>query len=312
MAITGTLRLAASKSSRPMLRPARRAIASTWITALVEQPIAIATLMVLWKAALGQDLVRRQVFPHHVDDAAAGGRRTCGCDWRRRRGSTRCRAGTCPSRRRAPSWSRRCPWSCTRRRSGRCRFRISPQSLSEILPARRSSQYFQASEPEPSVLAVPVAAQHRTGRHEDRRHAGADRAQDQAGRGLVAAAHQHDAVDRLRADQFLGLHGEEVAIEHRRRLDRALRQRDRRQFDGKAAGHQHAALHVLDAGLEVGMALGEVGPGIDDADDRLAFELVDRRSRSASCGCDGRTSADRRARTSGRCASCRRSSSGSS
>jgi hypothetical protein len=27
----------------------------------------------------------------------------------------------------------------------------SVQSLSEMLPARRSSQYFQASEPEPSV-----------------------------------------------------------------------------------------------------------------------------------------------------------------
>ena len=29
---------------------------------------------------------------------------------------------------------------------------MSSQSASEIFPARRSSQYFQASEPEPSVL----------------------------------------------------------------------------------------------------------------------------------------------------------------
>src|SRR5262245_46466139 len=51
LAITGTLRLAASKSSRPIEWPARRAIASRWITALVEQPIAMATTMALRKAA---------------------------------------------------------------------------------------------------------------------------------------------------------------------------------------------------------------------------------------------------------------------
>src|SRR4051812_49916899 len=41
--MTGTLRLAISKSSRPMSRPARRACAIRWMIALVEQPIAIAT-----------------------------------------------------------------------------------------------------------------------------------------------------------------------------------------------------------------------------------------------------------------------------
>ena len=37
----------------------------------------------------------------------------------------------------------------------------SRQSSSVIVPARSSAQYFQRSVPEPSVLAVPVAAQHR-------------------------------------------------------------------------------------------------------------------------------------------------------
>ena len=51
---------------------------------------------------------------------------------------------------------------------------ISLQSCSPMLPARFSSQYFQTSEPEPSVLAAPVAAQHRPGRHVDRRQVHAE------------------------------------------------------------------------------------------------------------------------------------------
>ncbi len=43
--MTGTLRLAVSKSSSPMSWPARRACAIRWMIALVEQPIAIATVM---------------------------------------------------------------------------------------------------------------------------------------------------------------------------------------------------------------------------------------------------------------------------
>jgi hypothetical protein len=38
---------------------------------------------------------------------------------------------------------------------------ISCQSLCVMLPARSSAQYFQVSEPEPSVFLAPVAAQHR-------------------------------------------------------------------------------------------------------------------------------------------------------
>ncbi len=45
LAITGTLRLARSKSSSPMSAPARRAIAIKWMIALVEQPMAIATVI---------------------------------------------------------------------------------------------------------------------------------------------------------------------------------------------------------------------------------------------------------------------------
>ena len=119
--------------------------------------------------------------------------------------------------------------------------------------------------------ALPVAAQHRPRGDVDRGDAGAGRAEQQARRRLVATAHQHDAVERMRADQLLGLHREEIAVEHGRRLDHDLRQRDRRQFEGKAARLQHAALDVLDAGLEMGVALVDVGPGVDDPDHRPAL-----------------------------------------
>src|SRR5688572_18590942 len=51
LAITGILRLAASKSLSVTAWPARRAMARMCTTALVEHPIAIATLIALWKAA---------------------------------------------------------------------------------------------------------------------------------------------------------------------------------------------------------------------------------------------------------------------
>ena len=127
-------------------------------------------------------------------------------------------------------------------------------SSSVMLPARRSSQYFQASEPEPSTLPGIVAAQHRAGGQEDHRHAGGERAHDQPRRGLVAAAHQHHAVERVRADHLLGLHRQHVAVEHRGRLGEAFVHRQRRQLDREAARLQHAALDVLHA-------LGEVRRG---------------------------------------------------
>ena len=151
---------------------------------------------------------------------------------------------------------------------------ISSQSSSLMLPARFSSQYFQASEPEPSCLAAPIAAQHRPGRHIDRRHTHADRAHEQAGRGLVAAAHQHRTVDRMRAQQFLGLHREEVAVEHGRGLHERFGQRHRRQFDREAARLQDAALHVLGTLAQMAVAGVDVAPGIDDADHRLAGPVL--------------------------------------
>ena len=147
---------------------------------------------------------------------------------------------------------------------------ISFHSSSPMRPARFSSQYFQASEPGAQDVAAPIAAQHRPGRHIDRRDAHADRAHDEAGRRLVAAAHQNRAVDRMAAQQLFAFHGEEIAVEHGRRFDEGLGKRHRRQLDRKSAGLIDAALHVLGAGAQMAMAGVDLAPGIDDADHRLA------------------------------------------
>jgi hypothetical protein len=122
-------------------------------------------------------------------------------------------------------------------------------------------------------LAAPVAAQHRAGRHVDRRDAHADGAHDQGGGGLVTAAEQHRAVDRMAAQQLLGLHRQEVAIEHRARLHEGLVERYRRHFEGEAPGLQHATPHVLGPRAQMGVAGVDLAPGIDDADHRLAVPV---------------------------------------
>ena len=121
--------------------------------------------------------------------------------------------------------------------------------------------------------AAPVAAQHRAARHEDRRQVHADRAHQQRGRRLVAAAHQHAAVGRIRAQQLLRLHREQIAIEHRRRLLERLGQRDRRHLDREAARLPDAALHFLGALPEMRVTRIDVAPRVDDRDDRLALVI---------------------------------------
>ena len=125
-------------------------------------------------------------------------------------------------------------------------------------------------------LAAIVAAQHRPGRQIDAGQAGAEGTHQEARRGLVAAAHQHRAVDRMAAQQLLGLHCEQVAIEHGGRPDEGFGERDRRQLDRQAAGLQHAALDVVDALPEVAVTRVDVGPGVDDRDHRLADPVVGR------------------------------------
>jgi hypothetical protein len=125
-------------------------------------------------------------------------------------------------------------------------------------------------------LAVPVASQHRSGRQVDGRNVHAGGAQKQARGGLVTPPHQHCAVNGVRAQQFLRLHRQHVAIHHGGRLDEALGDRQCGEFDREAACHQDAALHVVDALLEVHMAGLQVRPSVNDGDNRFTLPLLRR------------------------------------
>ena len=220
-----------------------------------------------------EDFIRRQVFPHHVDDAAAGGgahARMIGVGRRDRGGAGQRepeRFGDRHHRRRGAHHH------AGAERAGDAAFDLAPFFLADIAGALLVPVF-------PDVgagaerAAVPIAAQHRPGRHVDRRQPHRDRAHDQARRGLVAAAHQHGAVDRMAAQQFLAFHGEEVAVQHGRRFDERLGQRHRRQLDGKAAGLPDAALHVFGAGAQMAVAGIDLAPGVEDADHRLAGPIL--------------------------------------
>ena len=165
---------ARASSSKCVERRARRRRAapsrSGGRSALVEPPSASTVVTALSKRARGRGCRDGlQVLPHHVDDAPAGERRHLRVARVGARGSRRRRAASGRAPRRRWSSSRRCPSSCSGRASARCRPRSPASRRSVMLPARSSAQYFQMSVPRPSVLAAPVAAQHRPGRHEDRR-----------------------------------------------------------------------------------------------------------------------------------------------
>ena len=148
--MSGVVRPSASRSSSVRSTPARRAMAMRCTTALVEQPVAIATIAALRTAA--GVTTRSGVSSSHTMSTM---RRPQGADMRwwpesgagieEAPGSVSPIASTMavmveavpmvmqvPTERAMPPWTPR-------------------HSSSVMLPARRSSQHFQASEPEPST-----------------------------------------------------------------------------------------------------------------------------------------------------------------
>ncbi len=153
---------------------------------------------------------------------------------------------------------------------------ISSHCLSVMLPARFSAQYFHTSEPLPNgwsrqlPLSIGPAGMKMVGQvHADRTH-------EHRGRRLVAAAHEHRPIGRIRAQQLLGLQRQQIAIEHRRRLLEYLGECDGRHLQRKSPRLQHAALDLFSALAEMLVARVDVAPGVDDRDDRLA-EIVGAR-----------------------------------
>jgi hypothetical protein len=252
LAITGVRAAGASKSSSVTGTPARRAIAIRWMMALVEQPIAIARRR-RSRSARGQQPGGRQVLPHHLDDARRPQAAPCAGGRRRRRDRAGRRAASGPSPRRCPviveavpivmqvPWLRAMPASTPAIGLGRC---VAGAALVPVLPGvRAGAQHLAAS------------CRAASGRRAGRRRAGPSDSAPITGRAW--SCRSRPSAPRRRpggAQQLLGLHRQEVAVEHGRRLDESLAERDRRQLDREAAGLQHAALDVLDALLEVRVA----------------------------------------------------------
>ena len=216
-----------------------------------------------------QDLFRRLILPHHVDGAAAGGgahARMIGVRRRDRRGAGQREPERFGDRHHG---RRGAHHHAGAERARNAAFDLVPLVVADA-PGALLVPVFPGVRAGTEGVAAPIAAQHRTGRHIDRRNAHRNRAHDQARRGLVAAAHQNRAVDRMAAQQFLAFHGEKIAIEHGRRLDERFGERHRRQLDRKPAGLIDAAFDVLGAVAQMPVAGVDLAPGIDDADHRLA------------------------------------------
>ena len=217
----------------------------------------------------GENLIGREIVPNHVHDAPAGDAahaRMIGIRRRDRRGAGQRHAERFGNRHHGRG---RAHDHAGAERAGDAAFDLIPFLIVDIAGAFLGP-VFPDVRAGAEIFALPVAAQHRAGGNINCRNAHADRAHQQAGRGLVAATHQHRAVDRLAAQQLLGLHRQHVAIEHRRRLHEGFGQRHRRQLKRKAAGLQHAAFDAFGARAQMRVARVDIAPGIDDADDRLA------------------------------------------
>ena len=122
----------------------------------------------------------------------------------------------------------------------------------------------------PENLAMPVAAKHGSGGDIDRGQIHADGAHQECGRCFVAASQQHAAIGGVGAQQFLGLHGEEVAVHHGGGLLKSFAESNCGHLHRETAGLPNAALHVVGPLPEMAVARIDVAPGVDDGDDGLA------------------------------------------
>ena len=75
-----------------------------------------------------------------------------------------------------------------------------------------------------NILASELAIQHGSRRDHHGGQINTGSPHQLAGRSLVTAAQQHDPIDRIAADRFLNLHGQEIAKQHGRRAHLGLAQ----------------------------------------------------------------------------------------
>ena len=120
------------------------------------------------------------------------------------------------------------------------------------------------------ALALPPAVQHRPAGKHDRRDVHRRRRHDAGRRGLVAAGHQHDAVERIAVQHLDEAEIGEVAVERCGRPLAGFLDRMARKFERDAAGRADALAHALGQFEVMAVAGRQVRAGLRDADDRLA------------------------------------------
>ncbi len=150
LAITGTLREIWSNSSSDRATPARRAIATTWMMALVEPPIAMCVVIAFSKAA------GVRIFPGVRSSHTISTMRRPA--WAHMRGWAASAAGideapgsVMPIASAIAIMVAAVPMVMQVPNERAMPLSMSAQAASVIRPARFSSQYFHTSEPEPSV-----------------------------------------------------------------------------------------------------------------------------------------------------------------
>ena len=127
-----------------------------------------------------------------------------------------------------------------------------------------------------NILAFVLAVEHRPAGHHDGRNITAGRAHQQRRRGLVATGQQHHGIDRVTANGFFHIHARQVAREHGRGAQVGFTAGKHWELHREAACFQHAFLDVLGDLAEMRIARGQLRPGVADADNRFALELVVR------------------------------------
>ena len=101
------------------------------------------------------------------------------------------------------------------------------------------------------IAPLELAIEHGAARHDDGRYVTTGCAHDERRRGLITAAHQDDAVDRVAADGFFDIHADQVAEEHGRWTQQRFAGGHDRKLKREATRLPHAALHTLSQGAQM-------------------------------------------------------------
>src|ERR1700704_2667170 len=199
------------KRSRGSCTPARPAIATRWMSALVEPPIAISATMPLSKDSFFR--ISRGFRSSHTISTMRLPARLAIFEWFE-----------------SGAGMDEAPGSASPRVSAMdIMVAALPVALADVAGAQLRPVFPRVRARTQRVLA-PVTLEHRAGRHVDRRQVHAGCAHHQGGRGLIAAAHQHRAIGGIGAQQLLAFHRQEITVHHGGRLLHRLRERKSRAF----------------------------------------------------------------------------------